>query len=448
MDTLTIGIYYDNDNKDFDGNVIFTYYNVTTPNVNYQWNPWNVADGEYYIYATIDDGKNVLKRFYANGSVIVSKGTFTHVPQNLTAISFTDSIKVSWDYNPDTLIYQARVFCKDLSSGDVIEVDVLDTNFTFLKDIEAGKSYEIWAKYSDFNLLNGAESNKVTIGTPNTQLNNPPHFVNDNSEWIFTQGQASANTLEIVHLDGGNVTYSLIGDTLGFVLNQNNVSWTPDTWHAGTYKITFVVADDSLATDTMEKTIFVLPLQQSQVTVSFNSPQFYIGSSSFLIINDLNIDTNFVVAQLKNLRTGQEISLNCVRSDETSFVGYFSASGTFTGLLTGDTIRATYTSGGNTYTAVTIYCHYAMGTKPDKDEDNAVKLYPNPNNGNFYIQFENENKDKVVWDVFDMTGRHVSNGTFSENTKYIDLKNIAEGNYVILLRKKNTLSVKKFIVAK
>lgn len=446
LDTLFVGLYFDTDNKDFDGTEIMTFANVTNPTINYTWVPWNVADGEYYIYATIDDGKNVQKRFYANGSIVVQKNAFNPAPQNLTALSFTDSIKVSWDYNPDTLIYQTRVFFKDLASGTVYETDVFDTNYVFIKEIEVSKSYEIWAKHTSQNLANGPSSNKVIIGSSFTQQNNPPHFVNDGLEWIFTQGSAATYNLDVIHLDGGNLNFSLINDTLGFILNQGNVSWTPDLWHAGAYTLTVVVADDSLATDTMIKTIFVLPLQQSQVYISFNSPQFYSGSSSFLIVNDLGVDTDFVTVGLKNLRTNQTISLQCSRSDETSFVGYFSASGTFTGLLTGDTIKASYTSGGNTYNAITVYCHYAMGSKPVEEDEGELILYPNPCDGHFNIECQN-NDTKIIWDVFDLNGRRVANGSFSGKTGGINISTLSEGNYIVLLRNNHSYFIRKLIIA-
>jgi len=446
LDTLTVTLYFDTDNKDFDGTELFTYYNVTNPIVNYIWVPWNVADGEYYIYATLDDGKNVQKRFYANGSIVVQKNVFNLSPQNLSAVSYTDSIKVSWDYNPDTLIYQTRVFYKDISTGIVYETDVLDTNFIYLKEIEVSKSYEIWAKYTNLIFSSGPMSNKVIIGCSFVQQNNPPHFVNDGNEWIFTHGETSSHSLDVVHLDGGTLVYSLITDTLGFTLNQNNVIWAPDVWHAGAYTLTLVVRDDSMATDTMIKSIFVLPLQQSQVYISFNSPQFYSGSSSFIIVNDLGVDTDFVTVQLKNLRTNQEIFLNCDRSDETSFVGYFSALGTFTGLQTGDTIRATYTTGGNNYTAVTVYCHYAMGISPNEVAEGDLLLYPNPGDGSFIVEWDN-NDTKVIWDVFDLSGRHVANGSFFGETSDLNLQTLPKGNFIAIFRNNHVYFIKKLIIA-
>lgn len=451
LDTLTLSLYYDNDNKDFDGTLIQKYENIINGyNLTDIWN-WNVPsvipDGEYFIYAIVEDGKNAPRRYYATGSILVSHSSQTLAPpQNFSALPVNDSIQLNWDVSPDTNVVWTEIFITDLAENTVDKVVVTDTNTVFVTNVLPGKTYSMWSRFTTYNNTQSAPSATVTVGMANTVLNNPPYFVNNNETWLFEHGAPATYPFNVMHLGNGNLTYALIGDTLGFILQQNQVTWTPQAWHSGNYILTVVVTDDSAATDTLYQNIFVMPDQQAQVSVSFNSPMFFSGGGSFLIVNDNSVDTSLITAQLKNLRTGQEILFTCYRSDETTFTGYFSATGTFTGLADGDTIRATYVSEGTTYTAFTRYCQYAMGTQSAADAGNSINLYPNPNNGVFCLQIENAEQQKVIWDVFSIGGSYICGGHFNGQSEEIELGNISNGNYIMLLRIGNTIAYKRFVV--
>jgi len=448
LDTLTVTLYYDDDNKDFDGSKIATYTGINQFEINHLWNTSLVHTGEYYIYCRIDDGKNAIKSFYANGTILVNNPLFNLTPQNLYAVNYTDSVQVSWDINNDTTIFCTRVLCRNLATSEITDFIVSDTNTVMLYNLGTDKSFEIWAQYLDMSVEGGPMSNKVTINISDTTVNSIPQFVENNAHWNFINGQAGTYPLNIIHLDNGPVAFSILNDTLGFTINQNLVSWTPMPWHSGLYTLTFVVTDDSLATDTMLQQVFVIPQQLTQVSLAFNSPQLYNDGSGFVILKDMSVDTNTVSIQLKNLRTAQQINLNCYRSDENTFIGYFDVNTTFNSLADGDTIKATYTSGSNTYTALTIYCHYQMGLTHQNKSDKSPVLYPNPNNGTFTIEFKADDNEITYWDIFTINGRHVSSGSYFGKTKQFSMPNTAQGQFIILLRSKNEHFTLKYIIEK
>jgi len=82
-------------------------------------------------------------------------------------------------------------------------------------------------------------------------------------------------------------------------------------------------------------------------------------------------------------------------------------------------------------------------------EDIDFSLYPNPNKGNFTIQFQSESTNGVQILVHDILGRKVYNNTFESNglfSKNIQLPNITAGIYLVTVIDGERRTVKKIIV--
>ena len=60
-----------------------------------------------------------------------------------------------------------------------------------------------------------------------------------------------------------------------------------------------------------------------------------------------------------------------------------------------------------------------------------ISVYPNPNNGIFTIQSENNNLSNAIVEVMDVTGKIIFNETFTENRKTVDLTQNANGFYLV-----------------
>ena len=76
-------------------------------------------------------------------------------------------------------------------------------------------------------------------------------------------------------------------------------------------------------------------------------------------------------------------------------------------------------------------------------------LYPNPNNGNFNIQFTSTSSNEVKVNVHDMRGREIYNKSFQNNGLFnesLQLNNVQSGIYLVTVQDGARKEVKKIIV--
>lgn len=84
--------------------------------------------------------------------------------------------------------------------------------------------------------------------------------------------------------------------------------------------------------------------------------------------------------------------------------------------------------------------------------DNNLKnfvIYPNPNNGNFTVQFESNSGNDIKINVYDISGRVIfekayqNTGTFNQN---LQLSNVQAGTYLVTVQDGDTKTTKRIIV--
>lgn len=83
----------------------------------------------------------------------------------------------------------------------------------------------------------------------------------------------------------------------------------------------------------------------------------------------------------------------------------------------------------------------------DSNADN-MKLFPNPNNGHFSIEFANPVKnDKCEIVISDLIGKQIYHDQLSgeESSKDFDLHDLKSGIYIMVIRDKEILVTRKFI---
>jgi parallel beta-helix repeat protein len=86
--------------------------------------------------------------------------------------------------------------------------------------------------------------------------------------------------------------------------------------------------------------------------------------------------------------------------------------------------------------------------KYDANSD-IINLYPNPNDGHFSIEFITPlQNEKSEIEITDLSGKQVYNGFVSkeETSKQFDLSNIKSGIYIMMIKDKEILVTKKFII--
>ncbi|WP_179349652.1 S8 family serine peptidase [Winogradskyella pacifica] len=79
-----------------------------------------------------------------------------------------------------------------------------------------------------------------------------------------------------------------------------------------------------------------------------------------------------------------------------------------------------------------------------------VEIYPNPNNGNFNIRFNNNGNENVLIDIYDMSGRMVYKRDFVNEAvqfnRTINLEGVASGVYIANISKGGNISSHKIII--
>ena len=78
-----------------------------------------------------------------------------------------------------------------------------------------------------------------------------------------------------------------------------------------------------------------------------------------------------------------------------------------------------------------------------------LAIYPNPNNGNFNIQFTSNSSNEINVGVHDMRGREIftnkysNNGLFNEN---LQLSNVQSGIYLVTIQDGSSKISKKIVI--
>lgn len=83
------------------------------------------------------------------------------------------------------------------------------------------------------------------------------------------------------------------------------------------------------------------------------------------------------------------------------------------------------------------------------DENRAIQIYPNPNNGSFTIKVNQQLLNtKIEYRIFDITGRNFQNGFIHNQEQEIILSNVKDGIYLIKILDGNDFYVSKIIIKK
>lgn len=94
-------------------------------------------------------------------------------------------------------------------------------------------------------------------------------------------------------------------------------------------------------------------------------------------------------------------------------------------------------------------CYLQASLITDSFGLNNFKLFPNPNNGNFTIQFNSDSRNQVKIIVHDLRGREIysksytNDGLFNEN---LQLSNVQSGVYLVTVQDGDRKEVKKIVL--
>lgn len=103
-------------------------------------------------------------------------------------------------------------------------------------------------------------------------------------------------------------------------------------------------------------------------------------------------------------------------------------------------LKGEYTLGNDKYDALT-----KVETKPEPNDE--IKIYPNPNSGDFTIEFTNVCSTQQLLHIYNIEGQKVNTVTIPANTKSYNINTkLPSGNYVYHVQQHNTIRKGQFVV--
>jgi subtilisin-like proprotein convertase family protein len=113
------------------------------------------------------------------------------------------------------------------------------------------------------------------------------------------------------------------------------------------------------------------------------------------------------------------------------------------------TLTVTDYAAGNTGTLVSWGVDFGCTLANEQFEISDLKVYPNPNKGNFTIEYGNPISNEINVEVYDMRGRRIYENSFANQAiinETIQLNNTQAGIYLMTITDGNRKEVKKIVV--
>lgn len=316
--------------------------------------------------------------------------------------------------------------------GDIITISYTAPAAGYLQTGTGGTAASISKQPVVNNCTNSAPVVAVTSPVNNSTFISPTNIS------ITATATDSDGNIYLVEFYNGTTKLGS-ATTAPFTFSWNNVA-------AGTYSIT-AAATDNMNVRTVSPAVSITvsagkPAVNKRPVVKIFNPRkgnVYDNMSS-ITIDALASDSDGTVSKV-DLYSGTT-KLVEMTDAPYSFTWKDVAPGTYS-------IYAIATDNQND-TARSASVEFVVGTASRFDgKSDIISLYPNPNNGHFTIDFVNPLKSETSTIVItDMTGKQVFNGpvTSEELSKQIDLSNIRTGMYVMMIKDKEIIVTKKFIV--
>lgn len=274
-------------------------------------------------------------------------------------------------------------------------------------------------------------------------------------------GTTPITSAEITYsLDGSNTqTYNYSGNIAAGAstnINLNNLTFTSDnqSFYSNITKINGASNDGFADNNSLQKTVYKPKATTSNnLTLKLQLDRYgsevswELRNSSAAIINSGNgyTDSSTLPALLNipfnNLASNEcyTFTMNDSADDGLGNGGYFEIV---------DSNNNIIASGGSFKT--TSQHKFSILTLSKADfEFTDLKMYPNPNNGKFNIEFNPESSENININVYDISGREISSkeyktsGLFNES---IDLQNVKSGVYLVSISDGIKKTVKRIII--
>lgn len=253
----TISFYYDKDGNGKDGTPISPELIESDGQGNFTWNAADIASGEYYIYAMLQDNDNAPRFVYAPNPVkIVEQGSLEQVKDVEASSVGDDTVLVSWEPVEGAVYY--IVDYDDDAAGSKIDT-VEDTTMVVYDDnavisgLKTGETYR-------FTVAAVNEQGKVSFpmlpAIAKVGGGSLEDMAPDADEWSVyaTPGTTYTETIEVPYK--GSVT--LLEAPRGVALNPTTgeFTWDVPTDAYGWYNVRVLQTDSSSETSVYDFDLF------------------------------------------------------------------------------------------------------------------------------------------------------------------------------------------------
>jgi len=161
---------------------------------------------------------------------------------------------------------------------------------------------------------------------------------------------------------------------------------------------------------------------------------------------------SFLQYQAKVIREDGTILLDEINADSYYFIGF----GHYVPLIyateKGPKLMLDYTYAYGQYYQTKVFS--LPGVIPNKVEDNyqvppsSLSIYPNPNNGSFFIKIRGGKSEETVIDLYTLTGSLINTYKSDNNLIHIEKYGLPEGEYFLNKRGLGINSTAKMIIKK
>ncbi len=273
---------------------------------------------------------------------------------------------------------------------------------------------------------------------------------NDGSETITIPSTPSQNCRILIEAVN-NIFYAVSKNiTLGYACNV--ASEAPGT----------VIADGLGANSAGASAVRILNFPTNvainNMKASFSSNHSWIGD---LVVKLKHPDGTEVTLWNRTCNNPQRIGMNVIFSDGSPApVCASPTAGTFSPVQPLAAFNGKPSNGNWTLTVQDFYngdtgsitswgIDFGCALENEEFEIAALAVYPNPNNGNFTIQYDNPVSEEITVDVFDIRGRKIFEHTYSNQATFnenIQLSNVQSGVYLLRVTDGNRKTVKRIAV--